>query len=127
MQVSRYSAPRSRAKPDQRDARHVDRQVQQKIARAQQRLEHLPVIFAGQRGLHEFDAELLGFGSTRILGGHDGDAIRRSADVTQDQRQDSLSDAAEADEYDPARKIHMHCVFAHQCFPVLTMRSREQR
>jgi hypothetical protein len=39
--------------------------------------------------------------------------------VTQDQWQDTLSDAAETDEYDPARKIHMHFVIAHNVFPIL--------
>jgi hypothetical protein len=33
--------------------------------------------------------------------------------VTQDQRQDSLSDTAESDHDYPAREFHMHCVFAH--------------
>jgi hypothetical protein len=48
-----------------------------------------------------------------ILRRHDGDAIRRSADVTQDQRQDALTYAAEADHDDPARKYHMHFFLAH--------------
>jgi hypothetical protein len=48
-----------------------------------------------------------------ILRADDGDAIRRSAYVTQDERQDSLTDAAEADDDDPALKIHMHFVFGH--------------
>jgi hypothetical protein len=51
----------------------------------------------------ECHPELLGFRASGIFGGDNGDAIRRSADVTQDQWQDSLSDAAETDEYDPAR------------------------
>src|SRR5208283_2409777 len=86
----------------QRDARHVDGQIQQKIAGSQQRQQRLAVILARQRGLQEFDAELLCFGPPRILGGDDGDAIRRGAYVTQDQRQDPLAYAAEADENDPA-------------------------
>jgi hypothetical protein len=36
--------------------------------------------------------------------------------VTQDQWQDTLSDAAETHKYDLARKFHMHFVFAHNSF-----------
>jgi hypothetical protein len=60
-----------------------------------------------------------GFIASGILGADDGDAIRRSADVTQDQRQDTLSNAAETHEYDPAAEFHMHFVFAHNFFPKL--------
>ena len=52
------------------------------------------------------------------VGGHDGDAFGRSADVTQDQRQNTLSDAAETDEDDLARKFHMHFAAAHNLFPI---------
>src|SRR5450631_288090 len=62
---------------------------------------------------------MLGFRTSGIVGAQDDDAIRRSADVTQDQRQDTLSDAAETHKYDPAAEIHMHFVFAHDFFPNL--------
>ena len=46
------------AELDQRDARHVDRQVEQEIAAPDQRVEHAPVVLAGQRLLDEADAVL---------------------------------------------------------------------
>jgi hypothetical protein len=39
--------------------------------------------------------------------------------VTQDQWQDTLSDAAETHKYDLARKFHMHFVFAHNSCLIL--------
>ena len=70
------------------------------------------------------DAELLRLGAAGVLGGHDHDAVRGSAYVTQDQRQNSLSDAAETDEYDPARKFHMHFVAAHNFIPIFSLPRR---
>jgi hypothetical protein len=63
---------------------------------------------------------MLGFRPSGIFGAQDGDAIRRSADVAQDQWQDTLSDAAEPYKDDPAAEIHMHFVFAHDFFPNLS-------
>jgi hypothetical protein len=40
--------------------------------------------------------------------------------VAQDQWQDTLSDAAETNEYDPARELHMHFVITHHFFPILS-------
>jgi hypothetical protein len=60
---------------------------------------------------------MVSFFMSRIFGSQYGDAIRRSADVTQDQWQDPLSNAAETHKYDPALKIHMHFVFGHDFFP----------
>ena len=62
---------------------------------------------------------MVGFRPSGIFGADDGNAIRRSAYVTQDQWQDTLSDAAETHKYDPARKIHMHFVLAHNFLPNL--------
>ncbi len=103
-------------KTDQRDARHVHGKIQQEIAGAEQRLERLPVILAGQGGLYKPHAVMLGFAAALVLGGDDGDAIRRYADVPQYQRQDPLADAAEADEDDPAGKFHPQIRFAHVIF-----------
>jgi hypothetical protein len=62
---------------------------------------------------------MLGFLPSGILGADDGNTVRRSADVTQDQWQDTLSNAAETHEYDPAAELHMHFVFTHNFFPNL--------
>jgi hypothetical protein len=43
-----------------------------------------------------------------VFGGDDGNAPGGGAYVAQDQRQDTLSDAAETHENDLARKFHMH-------------------
>ncbi len=62
---------------------------------------------------------MLGFGPAAVFRGDDGNAIGRSANVTQDQWQDTLSDAAETHKYDLARKFHMHFVFAHNSVLIL--------
>jgi hypothetical protein len=99
-------------------------EVEQEVAGADQRLEHTAMILRRQRAVHELDAVVVGFGPARILSGHDGDAVCRSAYVTQDQRQDSLSDAAETDEYDPAGEFHMHFVAAHNLAPIFSLPRR---
>jgi hypothetical protein len=104
---------------NQRDARHVDGQVQEEVAGIQEGCENLPVIVPRQRGLDEFDPELFSFAPPAVFRGDDGDAIGRSANVTQDQWQDTLSDAAETHEYDLARKFHMHFVCAHNSVLIL--------
>ena len=119
MQVSRYSAPRSRANWTSATLDTSTDRFSRKSPGVQQRLQDLAVVLARQRGLDEFHAELLGFGAARVLRGDDGDAIGRSANVTQDQRQDTLSDAAETHKYDLARKFHMHFVVAHNSCPIL--------
>ena len=123
MQVSRYSAPRSRASWISAMLETSTDRLSRKSPAPEQRLEHAAVVLARERAFDELDAELLAPRCRpRILGGDDGDAVRRNADVTQDQRQDPLADAAEADKNDPARKIHMHFVFAHESFTVLADR-----
>jgi hypothetical protein len=56
---------------------------------------------------------LFSLAQTAVFRGQDDDAIGRSANVAQDQWQDTLSDAAETHDYDLARKFHMHFVSAH--------------
>ena len=85
---------------DQRDARHFDRDVEQEIAVAQQRIEDALVIAARQRFEMEGDAVRHGLFMAAFLGGDDGDLIGADADVTQQQRQHALADAAEADHGD---------------------------
>ena len=46
------------AELDERDAGDVDRQVQHEVAAADERLEHVPVVLAGERVIDELDAEL---------------------------------------------------------------------
>jgi len=63
---------------------------------------------------------LFGLSPPAVFRGDDADAIGRSANVTQDQWQDTLSDAAKTHKYDLARKIHMHFVLVHYFFPILS-------
>ena len=76
-------------------------------------------VVARQRFLDETDAVLLRLRSAVVLGRDDGDAARRHADVTQDQRQDALADAAKADDDDATRKVDMDLVLAHRHVPQL--------
>ena len=90
---------------DQRDARDVDRQVQQEVAAADQRIEHLAVIVARERVDDELDAVLRGLALARLFRGDDGDALGLDADVTQHERQHALADAAETDEDQAAGEL----------------------
>src|SRR5207344_454749 len=73
---------------------------------------------ARQRLVHELDSELLGFLPPLIVRRHDRDSLRlHTAEVPQDQRQYTLPDAAEADEDDSSREIHMDLVFTHDESP----------
>jgi hypothetical protein len=110
VEIQRVLVP---AELDQRDARHVDRQVEQEIAAPDQRVEHALVILPRQRLLDEAHAVFRRFLRARVVCGDDRDAVGRDTDVTQDERQDSLPDAAEADENETAREIHVDRVVAH--------------
>ncbi len=103
----------------ERHTGYIHRQIQQEIAGAEGGLQNPAVVLGRQRRLDEFHAKFLGFRVALVFGRDDGDAIRRSADVTQDQRQDTLSDAAETDHDDPAREFHMHFVCAHNVSAML--------
>ena len=90
---------------DQRDARHVDRKVQQEVAATDQRLEHLLVVVARERADDELDAVFRGLALARLVRGDDGDALGLDADVAQHKRQHALADTAEADEDQAAGKL----------------------
>src|SRR5260221_930619 len=92
------------AKLDQRDARHVDRDVEQKVAAAEPGVEHGPVIIAGQRVLNKADAVFGRDLATARLGGDDHDLVRPHVDVAHQQGQDALADTAEADDDEAAGK-----------------------
>ena len=62
----------------------------------------------------------------RVLGGDDGDALGRDADVTQDQRQDALADAAEADEDDACPETRRESCLLLMMYPCSTL-DRKQR
>ncbi len=65
------------AQLDQRHARHVDRDVEQKIAGAEPRVEHVAVVVAAERRGDEVDAVLGGDIAAMRLGGDDRDLVRR--------------------------------------------------
>ncbi len=92
------------AELDQRHARYVDRDVEQKIAGAEPSVEYIAVIVAGQRTCDEVDAVLGGDIAAVRLGGDDRDLRRIDVEMAQQQRQDALADAAKADDQETAGK-----------------------
>ena len=96
------------AELDQCDRRHVDRHVEHEVTTTDVRIELTAIVVARDRQLHELDAVLLGFLLAAIVRGDDGDALFRDPDVTQDQGQRALSDAAESDEDDASRKLDVN-------------------
>src|SRR5262245_55940131 len=73
-------------------ARHVDRQVEQEIAFAEQGREDLADVVARNGIDDEPDAVVLGFLSAGLVRGEYGDALWRHVDMPQDQRQSALPD-----------------------------------
>ena len=100
------------AELDQRDRRHVHRHVEHEVAAADVRIELAPEVVARQHHFHELDAVFLGFLFAAIVGSDDGDAFFRDSDVSQDQRQRALADAAEPYEDDASRKLDVN-LFVH--------------
>jgi hypothetical protein len=99
-------------------ARHIHRQVEQKIPRAEEGFEHLPVIVLCQRPYPEVLAEGFGFAApSPVVSGDDGDAFGASAQMAKDQGQASLCDAAEPQHDDPAREIDRPAIIGHSIFP----------
>ena len=84
------------AQRDQRHRGHVDRQVQQEVAAAQQRRQHVAIVAAGQRLDAHGNAIRRGDRRPTRIAGDDADLRGRDVDVAQDERQDALADAAEA-------------------------------
>ena len=95
---------------DERQAGDVDRNIEEEVTAAEQRLEDAAVVLAHQRFTDEFHAEFLRFLRARVLRGHDSDAFGLDADVAQDQRQDTLPDAAKTDNQDTTREINVNRV-----------------
>src|ERR1019366_10175693 len=82
---------------DQRDAGHIERNVDQKIARAELALEDGNIVRARQRLDPEFDPVFGGNVLAEVIGGDDGDLPRAQVDMAQDQRQRALSHGTETD------------------------------
>ncbi len=110
VQVHRAFFP---AQLDERDARHLDRHVDEKVSPPQQGVQDAAEILAGQRLLDELDAQLLCLLHAALVRGHDRDAVWRNANVPEDQGQDSLADAAESDQQDAPGEIDVLLVIAH--------------
>jgi hypothetical protein len=100
MHVSRYSAPR-----DERDAGNVDREVEEKIAPAEQGFENRAMIFARERSDLKLYAVTLGFRTAAFIAGDDTDALARHVDVPQQQRQSALPDGSAPDQNQPAAEF----------------------
>ncbi len=101
------------AELDQRDRRHVDRDIEQEVAATEHRIEDAADILARQRLTHELDAEVIRACAPLVIGGDDADAILRDSDVAQDQWQDTLTDATESDKKNSAGEIDVDLVFGH--------------
>src|SRR6187402_2496338 len=101
---------------DELDARHFDRQIEQKITFFNQRLEHDTVILARERLDGEPDAAMLGLLDAARVAGHDADALERHVDMAQKQRQRPLPDRTEAHYDQPALKLDVF-LFVHFLFP----------
>jgi hypothetical protein len=92
------------AEADQRQARHVDGEVQQEVTLAQQRLEHGLVVAFAERGRDHLDAVLRrdpGLVGQRL---DDADAGRLDAEFAGQHRQHRLPDAAEPQHHEPPRE-----------------------
>ena len=101
------------AEADEIDGRHIDRHVDDEIALAHQRAEHRAEVVLLDRLLDEAHAEMLKDMRAALIRCDHGDAARVGADVAQDERQHALADAAEADEHDAARELHVDLVVRH--------------
>ena len=101
------------AEADEIDGRHIDRHVDDKIALAHHRGEHRAEVILLDRLLDEAHAEMLQDMRAALIRRDHGDAARVGADVAQDERQHALADAAEADEHDTARELHVDLMVRH--------------
>src|SRR5215467_2832651 len=88
---------------DQRDARYVDRDIEQKIAVTEMRLQYRAIVALCKRRLQETDAVLGCDIVSARLGGDDRDLIGRNLEMPEQQRQDALPDAAKADDHETSR------------------------
>src|SRR5579862_5261898 len=95
---------------DQRDARNVDRDVEQEVAATDPAVENGAVIVPRQRRFDEAHAVLRSDFLAAQFGGDDDDLLRPHVDVAQQQRQNALPDAAEADDRQTSGKADMRLV-----------------
>src|SRR5581483_6511079 len=110
VEVHRASFP---AELDERHARNFDRHVQHEIAAPNQRGQNTAEVLARQRLVVELDSVFFGLFPAPISRRDDRDAFGCYADVSQEQRQDTLSDAAEANDENPPWEIDIDLVIAH--------------
>ena len=92
------------AQLDQCDTRHVDRDIEQKVAATQPGFEHRAIVFPRQRRFDERYAVLGGNFIAARLGGDDGDLPRVDHEMAQQQRQDALPNAAKANHHKTAEE-----------------------
>src|SRR3954471_66065 len=95
VEIHRASLP---AQLDERDARNLDRHVEQEVSTTQQRSQNPAMVLPCQGFLDEFDAVFLCFLSPRVCGRHNRYAIRCNAYVSQEEGQHALPDAAKTDD-----------------------------
>ncbi len=88
------------AQLDQRGARHIDRHVQEKIAAAQTGFQHRTIVRTGERLLDKGDPVFGRHVAAAPLRRHDRDLLSADVEMAQQQRQDTLADAAEADDHE---------------------------
>src|ERR1700730_7583395 len=119
VEIHRASFP---AELDERNAGNLDRHVQQEIAAAQQRSQNAAVVFPRQGFLDELDAVFLGLFATSVSRCDDRDALRCNADMSQEEGQHALPDAAKTDDQNPPWEIDINLMIAHDT-PALRTRN----
>ena len=98
------------AELDQRHRRDVDREVEEEVAGAEQRVQHRAVVLAGQRLDDKPYAVTLRLLVAHVLRGDDRDPFRGHADVAANKRQYALTDATETDDHQIAGESRVfHC------------------
>src|SRR6516225_3670618 len=88
---------------DQRDARYVDRNIEEKIAVTEMRLQYRAIVGLCERSFQETDSVLGCDIVSARLGGDDRDLIGRNLEMPEQQWQDALPDAAKADDHETPR------------------------
>lgn len=85
------------AELDERQARHVDREVDQEVALVHQRLQHGGKVAFLEPHRNDLHAQLLCQAAAVFARLHDPDVRRLESEMAQQQRQQRLADGAEAD------------------------------
>ena len=99
--------------PDERHRADVDREVEEEIANAEDRLDDLAIVVGRDDLLDELDAVVRRDLSAPGVGGDDDDAVRRHVEMAQDQRQHGLADASATDHDELARQVRVDAMLAH--------------